>query len=159
MKLSTWLVPAAATEARLETLVGRFCAVFGSPRFPPHITLCGECLPELLGRGQLLETRALSLTLASLAFGDDYFHGCYLEVTENAQLQQLQKRCSAALGGKVPAGYPPHLSLAYGVLNPAQRQEAESLLGRLPIPVDFDRIEVWQTNGPVPAWRKRVPSP
>jgi hypothetical protein len=81
-------------------------------------------------------------------------HGCYLRAQDDAILRELQARCVATLGGTVPEAYPPHLSLAYGVLNHAQRAEVVAVVSELPLQVSFDRLELWASDGPVSSWRK-----
>ena len=96
----------------------------------------------------------LSATFTTLEFGDDYFHGCYLRAEQDKALRELQARSVAVLGGTAPQGYPPHLSLAYGVLTQEQRATAAALITELPMQIGFDRLELWESSGPVSSWRK-----
>jgi hypothetical protein len=153
MKHSVWLRPAAEDAPGLQAWIERCSAAFGSPRFVPHITLCTEpALTSLANTGLQLEL-PLTLTVTSVGFGGDYFHACYLLLRDNAGVLGLQARSAAALHGRVPEQYPPHLSLAYGALRETQRREVGSLVTHLPLTATFDRIEVWETGGAVADWQ------
>lgn len=153
-KLSVWLVPNPRDTAFLEEQIERCSRALGSPPFPPHVTLCTEpAVTRLAAVGSLREL-PLSSTFTALEFGNDYFHGCYLRANDDHALRELQARCVATLGGVAPQGYPPHLSLAYGVLGEEQRATAAALITELPVQIGFDRLELWETSGPVSSWRK-----
>jgi 2'-5' RNA ligase len=152
-QLFVWLVPAAEEAAALRKQIERSASLFDAPKFPPHVTMCSEpAVTELAAVGSLSEL-PLSITFTALRFGKDYFHGCYLEAAEHEPLRAIQARCVATLGGTVPREYPPHLSLAYGVLNEAQ-QAAALQLTQLPQKITFHRLELWTSDGPVSSWRK-----
>jgi 2'-5' RNA ligase len=153
-ELSVWLVPIARDAAFLQRQIERCARALGSPPFPPHVTLCTDpAVTTLVALGSLGEL-PLSPTFTTLEFGDDYYHGCYLRANEDQTLRDLQARCVAALGGNAPRPYPPHLSLAYGVLGEEQRARARNQLTKLPVQVSFDRLELWESSGPVASWRK-----
>jgi hypothetical protein len=152
-ELFVWLVPAAPDAALLRKQIDRAASLLSSPTFPPHVTMCSEpAVTKLAALGPLRDL-PLTVTLTALGFGDDYFHGCYLEATDDARLRELQARCVAALGGEAPRSYPPHLSIAYGVLNEQQRTAVAALVD-LPLTLTFDRLELWTSDGPVSSWRK-----
>jgi hypothetical protein len=152
-ELFVWLAPAAEDAAVLGKQIERSATLLGSPTFPPHVTICSEpAVTKLAAVGSLSEL-PLSITFTALRFGHDYFHGCYLEAAEDAPLRNLQARCVATLGGTVPGDYPPHLSIAYGVLTDDQRAATVPLV-ELPITITFDRLELWTSDGPVSSWRK-----
>jgi hypothetical protein len=153
MKLSVWLMPAASDATRLSELIARCAHEFGAPTFPPHITLCSEPTETTASRGDLALELPLSLTFASVDYGTDYFHACYLKLRDDASVLALQARCAAALHGRVNEQYPPHLSLAYGGLTPQQRDQVPLLVPSLPLLARFDRLETWNTTGPVSNWQ------
>jgi hypothetical protein len=152
-ELFVWLMPTTEDAAVLQTQIERGASMFGSPSFPPHVTMCSEPAVTKLAAVGSLRQLPLSLRLTELRFGKDYFHGCYLEAADDTPLCDLQARCVATLGGTVPGQYPPHLSIAYGVLSSDQRAAAATLV-ELPLVVTFDRLELWTSNGPVSSWRK-----
>src|SRR5688572_22090615 len=137
LKLSVWLVPTVEDEPKLRALMERFAKALGSPVFPPHVTMGADPRVPILSAVGPAEELRLSLGLDELAFGDDYFHGCYLTASNDAAARQLQERCAGTLGAKVRHEYPPHLSLAYGVFDEAQRATARTLLPDLPLDVSF----------------------
>ena len=132
----------------------RCAQAFASPTFMPHITVCTDPAVTTLAALDPLTELPLTLSLAALGFGNDYFHGCYLVPSHDRAARALQERCALTLGGKVPPQYPPHLSVAYGVLNREQRAQARTLITDLPLEVSFDRLELWDNAGPVSSWRK-----
>jgi 2'-5' RNA ligase len=153
-QMSVWLVPGPRETVFLEQQIERCSRALGSPPFPPHVTLCSDpAVTRLAAVGSLREL-PLSSTFTALEFGDDYFHGCYLRANDDQALRKLQAHCVATLGGAAPRGYPPHLSLAYGVLSEDQRATAAALIVELPVQIAFDRLELWETSGPVSSWCK-----
>jgi hypothetical protein len=155
-ELSVWLVPVAGDAALLAQHIERCSKSLRSPRFPPHVTLCTDPAVTKLAAFGAFGELPLSATFTALEFGGDYFHGCYLRAEEDKRLRELQARSVAALGGAVPQGYPPHLSLAYGVMSEEQRATAAALITELPMQIGFDRLELWESSGPVSSWRKLV---
>jgi hypothetical protein len=153
-ELSVWLVPVAGDAASLSQYIARCSQALGSPLFPPHVTLCTEPAVTTLAAVGAFSELPLTASFTALDFGDDYFHGCYLRAEQDKALRELQERSVAALGGTAPQGYPPHLSLAYGVLSDEQRATAAALITELPLQVAFDRLELWESSGPVSSWRK-----
>lgn len=153
MKHSVWLCPSSVDAPRLRALIERCAAATGSPSFAPHITLVSEPASTSLANTALERPLPLTLTLANVEFGDDYFHACYLVLRHDTSLLDLQARSAAALRGRVPDRYPPHLSLAYGELSEAQQRKVMALVAALPITATFDHIEVWETSGAVADWQ------
>jgi 2'-5' RNA ligase len=152
-ELFVWLAPAAQDAAALRANIERGARSLGSPAFPPHVTMCADPAVTTLAAVGALRELPLSITFTALRFGNDYFHGCYLEAADDAPLRELQARCVATLGGSAPGEYRPHLSVAYGVLGQDQRTAAVALT-QLPRKVTFDRLELWTSDGPVSSWRK-----
>lgn len=153
-ELSVWLVPAAGDDATLRALIERYAKALGSPSFPPHVTMGTDPAVTILSVvGPAAELR-LTLSMDRLEFGADYFHGCYLTASDDLAARQLQQRCAATLGAQVPTKYPPHLSLAYGVLDAEQRQAARALSPPLPLRITFTRLALWATEGPVASWHE-----
>lgn len=153
MKLSVWLMPAAKDGPRLRALIQRYASAVGSPVFPPHVTLCTGPVAIAPAGSALTPQPTRVVTLAAPSFGNDYFHGCYLELQHDAGVRALQARCAVALQGTVPEKYPPHLSLSYGILTSEQREAALTLAAPLPLSAELDHIEIWDTSGPVSSWR------
>jgi hypothetical protein len=152
-ELFVWLAPITKDAAALRKQIERGAALLGSPPFPPHVTMCSEPAVTTLAAVGSLRELPLTITFTALRFGKDFFHGCYLEAAADAPLRDLQARCVATLGGTVAREYPPHLSVAYGVLSDDERPVAATLV-ELPLPITFDRLELWMSDGPVSSWRK-----
>lgn len=157
MSLSLWLMPAREDAQRLGALLERCALATGSPRFLPHLTLCRDVPPPSNKlRRPLASELPVQLALSGPNFGHDYHHGAYLAATDGEALRDLQARCAAQLGAKVPQGYPLHVSLAYGLLD-VVRQARVRLLGIAESQATtFDRLELWHTHGPVSDWHRYV---
>lgn len=151
MVCSLWLMPVASDAARLSALVEHFSQAFRGPPVAPHLTLTSP-----LSSNAPSETFVVEPTTARfsrLGFGSDRHRGCYLEPDDPAELRALQDRAAAAVGGAVLRTHPPHVSLAYIVLDAPQRARARALFADC-LDVTFDRVELWSTDGPEPTWHR-----
>jgi hypothetical protein len=158
MKHSLWLMPAPEDAPRMTELLERCARALGSPRFPPHITLLSQLSDSAAELVELTPAQPLVVTFVNAVFGDDYFHACSLRLHDDAPVVAVSARAAALLGGRASEQYPPHLSLAYGVLDEAQRQALRALLPPLPLDAKFDRVECWQTGGDTSTWQRVSPA-
>jgi hypothetical protein len=158
---SVWLLPAEPLASLLRAQVAALASEFGTPPFPPHVTLQGDLALPL---AQVVRaTAALAQTLQAqhwTVHGIDTaashwrsFHVVFAAASAFAPaLAQL-----AALTGSHDALSPfAHLSLAYGPLADARKAELRArVLPQLPPLFAFDRLAValsGKTVG-VPSWR------
>ena len=158
---SIWLLPAEPAASQLARLVTELAGPFGSPPFPPHVTIQGSLqqpLRVVAGiAAELAAGHGAELwPVAGLDTSDEPFRSFYLALTAGPAFAALMEAAAAASGTRV--GLPPlaHLSLAYGALAPARKDALwRHVAARLPAMLAFDRIAV-ALAGPsvgVASWR------
>jgi 2'-5' RNA ligase len=164
--VSLWLVPEGDARDRLQALIGRLAARFGTPSFPPHVTL----LPGIEGRSEddvLHATCALGATLRpfpvrlhGLEGGDQPFRCLFARAAADEPLLSAHREAAQAFGRAPDPAFLPHLSLVYGTLALGVR---ESLVAELAteaaLSFEAGALHVWRTEGPVVGWREIGVSP
>lgn len=160
---SLWLVPNRSKEPFqwLNALIGSIARQFGSPAFPPHVTL----LADIQGPLEVISIKtsflANGLQPYELCFDRIGSKGWYFQLlfalavpTLAVRAANLAAREVFELLGNTP--YMPHLSFVYGHLNQSELAAIEEeVLKHSLEDMTFvaDRIELWSTIGPVSEWR------
>ncbi len=131
-----WLVPPAPLAARLAAVIDELAARYGTPRFPPHVTLRSRLreIPPL----EELAASLRSLTLRPL------------RVTAGSSLYQCVFVELAREDPRLPRD--PHLSLIYGDLDAATRAE---IAATVTVPMEpFPAAALWAVEivGSADAW-------
>ncbi|WP_437592002.1 2'-5' RNA ligase family protein [Sorangium sp. So ce1000] len=158
-----WLVPGGAPAARLEELIAALARDTGGPAFAPHLTLLGGLrgdggalaakLRRLRGDGGAL--RPVALEARGPATGSTRHQCVFLDVAPSEPLAALRRAAEAALGAS-DAPFRPHVSLVYGELPAAHRQELAADPRVLALAHEMwwaDRLELWTVDGPTERWR------
>lgn len=159
--VSLWLVPEGDAHDRLQALIGRLAARFGTPSFPPHVTV----LPGIEGRseGDVLDsTCALGATLRpfpvrlhGLQGRGEPFLCLFARAAADEPLLSAHREAAQAFGRAPDPAFLPHLSLVYGTLALGVK---ESLVAELAteaaLSFEAGALHVWRTEGPVGGWRK-----
>jgi len=163
--LSLWLVPAEPAGAELAATIAQLASTFVAassaprdlPAFPPHVTVafwhCSVPRAEIEAHAAALaqQTARLSVTLEAPEPGPRFFQCVFARCAASAELCAPNALTQQRFGTR--DAYMPHLSLAYGDLSDATKRavalEASALAGRL---VPLDRLQLWDTSGPVEAW-------
>lgn len=159
LPIAFWLLPGGPDAERLQGLVGRLAREHGGPVFEPHITLhVAACPPDTDIDAVLAQVAAASpphLRLAALATGnsDAYYQALFAGIATDRRdgegLLTLRRRLvakfEAAYAPQEPepsAAYVfhPHLSLLYGELPPALREQLVGLHDLRGQTILFDRI-------------------
>lgn len=143
-------MPVAGDAVRLSSLIARFSRTFRTPEIAPHLTLTSPLAANASGAGFVVAPT--TARFSRLGFGSDRHRGCYLEPDDPAELRALQERAAASVGGAVLYSHPPHLSLAYALLDAPERATASALFAASSFEVTFDRVELWNTDGAEPSW-------
>ena len=153
-------MPSAADQAKLTGWVQRLASEFGQPAFVPHITIQGDWSTPL--DTLQAQTAALAASCPVLEWqvnevqSTDHFFRClYLRFEETPAFRALQDG-ALAMSGTVTGMSPyPHLSLAYGQMQPGQQPllafvEENFRTMRL----TFDRISICRSSKdiPIPKW-------
>jgi 2'-5' RNA ligase len=158
--VSLWLQPQGPFRERLRSVVDRLAARFGGPVLEPHVTLVAG-LPgdegEILQRAQALAAtlQPLSLRLERVARRDEYFRALFVEAIGGEPLHAAHAAACRGFGHRPAGPFQPHLSLAYGRLDPAAveaagREISNEVQGRF----ESAALHVVRTEGPVADWRE-----
>lgn len=157
---SLWLVPEKEAQARLKSYITQFSEAHDLPLFDPHITL----LPEVAGdeRDILARTEQLSenvpsleVKLTSVGSSDHFFQRLYLVADKTEPLVQANQLARGLFNRTNDLAYFPHLSMAYGSLYSADKEQAVAQLQRelvLPLNVQFDTLTLIHSEGRPSEW-------
>lgn len=136
---SLWLEPPPALASTSAGFIARYAGASGGrcPNFDPHVTLAGGFVGT---EAQAKEKSAAIVASLASAFGPlrcdamevsagTRFHQCvYLRMVPTEQLANAHALAARAFGLEPGNGggapYMPHLSLVYGQLTDAQREDA-----------------------------------
>jgi len=156
-RYALWLSPIGEAFDRWQALITELSARLGTTAFDPHVTLIGPGgEPESLQQATrllALEIEPLVLQLGATRLLDEYYRCLFVEVDPSPALS-LAQAAAARRFGRPPGRYYPHLSLVYGDLPEARKQEVIAEIGQRfdePLPIaQLTLIEV--PNGPA-TWR------
>jgi len=156
--LSLWLTLDGPAGTRLRELIASLVGRLGGPTFEPHVTLLpGLARPEaeVLARGAelALALAPFPVRLTRVGGRDEYFRCLYVEADGGAALAEAFALACRALGHFPREPFFPHVSLAYGRLEPAARaalckELAPLAQGR----GEARQLSLVRTEGPVSAW-------
>ena len=160
-RYALWLSPDGEAFERWQALIAELSARLGTPAFDPHVTLVGglhgefEALQQAT-RQLALEIEPMVLPLGASRYLDEYYRCLFVDVDACPALARAQA-AAARRFGPGPSPYYPHLSLVYGELPAARKQQLIAEIGArfdepLPI-VQLTLIEV--PDGPT-SWRCRA---
>jgi 2'-5' RNA ligase len=153
-------MPEGAVREGLAALIDRLAARLGTAGFAPHVTLLPG-LPgpeaEVLDRARVLaaELPPLSLAFSSVDATSAHFRCLFLRVAASPPLGEAHARAAHHFGREPETPFDPHLSLVYGTVDAARKDELKRELPPL-APTSFEarRLHVWRTVGPVGEWRE-----
>tara|TARA_R110002020_G_scaffold86590_12_gene213788 strand:+ start:3459 stop:3971 length:513 start_codon:yes stop_codon:yes gene_type:complete len=158
-QLSVWLVPSADQETLLRQRIADIATRTARPAFAPHLTVLGDLdidpgpLSALLHR--LHSTLpVLHLAVAGIRADPQFFKSLYLDLPVSPPLGRFRDALSRGL--KRPStAFAPHLSMAYGKLDPAERPEIDALSDLTGTILTFDRLQMVHSNQTLApsAWR------
>lgn len=152
---SLWFVPPEPEAERLSTVIAGLSRDYGTPAFPPHVTLLGD-LPaseqEVLTKAAELAAAVRPFTIELDGFGcsDEYFRSIFVAVETSASLIRAYEAAVELFGGDAPNGYEPHLSLMYGEVPAVAKQELLTRLGAIPSGFEVRSVHVAFSSSRVP---------
>jgi hypothetical protein len=155
---SLWISPRGIAGDVLSAIIQNLSAMYKTPYFPPHVTLLARIIrpqSEVVALMRELSSRcnSFSVELTKPAFTRDYFRSLFLEAAPSSELLAAH-RLAQALFDLPDASYSPHLSLLYGDLPEAEKNEIISSLGRgFPTRFTAEAIDVYATEGVPKNWR------
>jgi|GEM_PF-1222348 len=156
--LSLWWLPPPALSARLQGIIDALAGRLGTPSFPPHVTVeagLSQSPDEIAGLidADTSARTAPELRAIGIGTGPSWNHLLAVDLSCTEAVTEARFALSAAIRRTVAqGGYAPHLSLAYGPLDEARRQElAQALVLDLPpfFPVALALVD---TRGQVSGW-------
>jgi 2'-5' RNA ligase len=157
--VALWLVPEGEAAARFGGLIDRLAARHGTPRFHPHLTLLGALGADdhVARRAQLLaaDTAPFEITLARTVGRDEFFRAVVVEAAPSLPLLRLHHLAREAFDKlDDPSPFEPHLSLVYGDLPRALRDEIIAGLPDVHARFRVTSLGVWSTDGTPEQWRE-----
>ena len=153
---SLWLMPSAADQAELTGWVQRLAPEFGQHAFVPHVTIQGDLetpLEILRAKTAALASscRVLRWPVQAVQSTDNFFRCMYLRFEETQAFKALQDGALAISGTVTGLSPYPHLSLAYGQMQPGHQAllalMEENFLTR---PLTFDRLSISRSSKDIP---------
>ncbi len=158
---SLWLMPAGEVVRKLEDIIGNLAGRYGSPKFPPHITLLGavECNMEKaleVSGGLSKRIGRIALELDGIGMTDSYFRSLFIKVKGSAELDEAFGYSLSAFGISRPK-LMPHISLLYAELHAEEKERMVSELEKYGLsgkPCSADTLALYNTQGGAEDWRK-----
>ena len=155
---SLWLLPPPAVRDRFYPLIDELSRRLGTPAFEPHLTLAGTSSTVAADVTAQVATLAAGLAplpihLTEIGMTADYFRCLFVHAELTPPLQRAYHATCRALG-QPPGDFMPHLSLVYGDLAPADKKRVVADIGRrFDLHFIVERVALYTTAGPPPAWR------
>ncbi|MDB5849832.1 MAG: hypothetical protein JWP29_3584 [Rhodoferax sp.] len=164
---SIWLMPCAADLAVFQAVVDELAPQFGQPAFLPHVTVQGDLALPLDAVAAQVRSLAAAWPAQHWPVVDversDFFFRClYLRFERTPAFDGLQGGAQLFSGTAQGLSPYPHLSLAYGQVQPYQAALVEALRARFKgRTVVFDRLAVCLSSKDIPIaqWRCVVEAP
>lgn len=154
-----FLEPEGPLRDELQRIIAVLAERYRGPFFPPHITLAGPFQgTESDVREQVASLASsmspFSVTLGSLAGEDTFFRAFYLSINDELQLTQVREQVVKQLG-LVETTYVPHLSLFYGDIEDATREEmCRELQYPIGTTLQVHHLALYRTEGAPEAWKQ-----
>jgi len=161
---SIWLMPCSEHERLFSEAVQSLARRFGCPVFQPHLTLV-EDMPRTCEELEPLLTQVAE-GVASFEAGVEtveesplYYRSFYARFPAVAPLKALKEKAVELFGVGSIETFMPHISLAYGVQESADKSQAIAALerGMTGMSVRFDRVCIVSSSQhtPIEEWAIR----
>jgi len=125
MLASIWLLPQAAQQRALQSVIDDLSEMHGTVRFAPHLTACGSLRDmDMLdaASAHIRRSGLLPLTVAPTGIASGTaspFRAVFIEIADSPALQVFRERLREIAGaGEL---HPPHISLLYTLDRQTQR--------------------------------------
>jgi 2'-5' RNA ligase len=161
---SIWLKPTGEVRAELAGIISRLSREYSTPLFEPHpvfephVTLIGALTGQeenLIAQTRQLagQLRPFVVQLGDLGCLDEFYRCLFIHVQETEPVMKANAQARKVFHRESDDKYMPHLSLLYGNLPPAVKEEIMTQIGRSfhrSFPVD--RIHLMSTQGDTEDW-------
>lgn len=163
-RYALWIEPPGYLAVRFDALIEALAASHGGPRFRSHITLLGGIEgrePELMrcARSLAARLRPFDLRLDGLGMEDEYFRALYLRAEKAGGLIEARRLAEEEFAPYIDDGsrhgYGPHMSLWYGDLEAARKEDIiRGMGGGLGALFRVDGISLYRTGGAPHEWAR-----
>lgn len=158
--VSLWLVPDGPEAQAITALIGELSARFGTPPFPPHVTLLGGLAAD--PETAVVRSRQLSAVLCDLSVrfnglehSAEYFRALVARIAPDLPILDARRRAQAAFPSEPMGPFMPHLSLLYGSLPvETRRLLADEVRESAPSAIVLRSLDVMSTDGTASEWRR-----
>jgi putative hydrolase of the HAD superfamily len=157
--LAIWLVPPVTRRAEYATFIDALADRYGTPRFVPHVTLLTNVprVEEARLRELAEACRRLDLRPRGLDIRDEFYRALIVDIEYTAELHRVRDVAERLFGSKSPDPFEPHLSLMYGDLPRATKEEARRSIEATEFPpFRAEVVEAVEIIGMPHQWPSRV---
>ncbi len=158
-------MPPAAVRERFGRLIDALSQRLGTPRFHPHVTLCGTgdyTEADVRARTAALAARLapVPIHLTEVGYTEEYFRCLYIKAERSPALLAAHATACAHFGRPAVPDFMPHLSLVYGELSREQKEKIIAEIGRrFDLTFCADAISLCWPAGTPESWRVLGPFP
>ncbi|CAM9803738.1 unnamed protein product [Scytosiphon promiscuus] len=163
---SLWLIPKEPGRSKIQNVIDHYSSEQGTVKFGAHVTLIAGLEPEGGVEEVLKKTEGLgekiqpfSARVERTACMDLYFKSVFAVLERDALVLDAHNAAREAFGQDLTDGHDfmPHASLVYGDPTKSTRENIREEAQAGPVnpgtELEFDRIEVWCTQGVVADWK------
>ena len=161
---SIWLLPCSEHERMFSEIVQSLAKRFDSPVFQPHLTLvedmprtCEELEPILTALAE--SAPSFDANVETVEESPLYYRSFYARFPATAPLRALKEKAISLFGVGSLETFMPHISLAYGVQECAEKSQAITALRSkmTGMSVHFDRVCIVSSSQhtPIDEWAIR----
>lgn len=161
---SIWLMPPPEQEQVFTAIVRDLAKQFGSPVFQPHLTLVEDMPRSCEELKPVLEQTAKGMApfeaaVETVEESGLYYRSFYARFPVTPPLRALKERAVELFGVGSVETFMPHISLAYGVSDSAEKSKAVAALHRelRGMSVMFNRVCIVSSSQqtPIEEWQIR----
>lgn len=163
--VALWLVPDGPEAQAISAFVGELSARFGTPTFPPHVTLLAglSAAPDAAvasGRDLAAQLADLPVRFEGLEHSAEYFRALVARVAPDLPILDARRRAQMAFPSEPVGPFLPHLSLLYGSLPVETRRHlAAEVRDSAPASIVLRSLDVVATEGTPAEWRRLARHP
>ena len=153
-------MPVGELFDRLAAIIKKLSLNQPALSFEPHVTLLGRLLgleSERVSKTRVLASliKPFQIQLDKVDYLDEFFRSLFIRVEPTQAVLDANRTAQMLFSGRTDAEYLPHLSLMYGDLAAATKEEIIVRIGH-EIRGEFEvrAIHLYQTEGEPKDWRQ-----